>query len=153
MIAQVTDCAVGIGAVRTRRPFGSVSRRKVATPPMLARPVVLAIDEPDGLPRPVDRCALVVDEPGCETDSLHRVEVKIGLELRCLLRPRDPEAVRRTERALQAVEAALELGLRRGEKDEDVRPGLRAELLRQRSRGVVLLSHASQALKSAKDSL
>src|SRR6266567_3177409 len=103
MIAQVTDCAVGIGAVSRRRPFGSVSRWKVATRPMLARPVVLAIDEADRLPGLVDRRALVVDEPGAETDSLHRVEVEIRLELGCLLRPCDPEAVRGAKRPLQTI--------------------------------------------------
>src|SRR5713101_8464754 len=38
MIAQVTDWADSIGAVRMRRPFGKRSRRKVLMRPMLPRP-------------------------------------------------------------------------------------------------------------------
>jgi hypothetical protein len=49
--------------------------------------------EPDRLPVAVDRAALVVDEAGVQPDALNRVEIEVGLDLRALLRPRDPEAV------------------------------------------------------------
>src|SRR5438045_6709951 len=51
-----------------------------------------AVDESHGLPRAVDRRALVVDETGREPDLLHRFEVEVALDARCLLRPRDPQA-------------------------------------------------------------
>ena len=72
------------------------------------RPVRQPVDEPQRLPVVVDRAALVVDEPGGEPGLLHRVEVEVGLELRRLLRPRDPEPVGRRERRLQRGEAPLE---------------------------------------------
>ena len=76
---------------------------------MLPRPILLAVDEADGLPVAVDRRALVVDEARGEPDLLYRVEIEVGLELRGLLRPGDPEAVGRSKRLLQRRKAALEL--------------------------------------------
>src|SRR4051794_31281700 len=97
MIAHVTDCADSTGAVSTRRPLSSVSRLNLLTWAMLTTPVGCAVlepvDEPHRLPLVVDRGRLVVDQAGVEADPLHRVEVEVGLELRRLLRPRDPEAV------------------------------------------------------------
>src|SRR4051794_21754791 len=99
---------------------------------MLARSVGLAIDEPHGLPVAVDRCALVVDEPGVEADLLHGAEVEIRFEPRGLLGPCDPEAVGRCEGLLQGSEASLELAPPRREEDEDLGARLRAELLAER---------------------
>src|SRR5947207_7666859 len=62
MIAQVTDCADSIGAVRMRSPLSRRSSWKVlTTPAMLPRPVCLARDESHCLPVLVDSRALVVD--------------------------------------------------------------------------------------------
>src|SRR5436190_3397252 len=135
MIAQVTDCADSIGAVRMRRPLSRRSSWKVLTArAMLPRPVGLAEDEANRLPV-VDRGALVVDEAALEADPLHGVEVEVGLELRCLLGPGDPEPVHRRKRPLQPGEAPLELVDARREIDEDVGPGLRAELPGQLNQG------------------
>ena len=109
MIAQVTDWAESIGAVRMRSPLSRRSRLKVLTPAMLPRPILLAVDEADGLPVSVDRGALVVDETCGETDLLYCLEIEVGLDFRCLLRPGDPEPVRRRERLLQGRKAALQL--------------------------------------------
>src|ERR687886_533312 len=101
MIAHVTDCADSIGAVRMRSPLSRRSRWKLTADAMLARPVAPAADEADRLPVVVDGSALVVHEAGVEADLLHRVEVEVGFELRRLLRPCDPEAVRWCERLLE----------------------------------------------------
>jgi hypothetical protein len=96
---------------------------------MLAGAVFPAIDETDCLPVVVDRGALVVDQPRVEPDLLDGVEVEVGLELRGLLRPGDPERVCRGERLFQCRESAFELVPARREEDDDLRAGLRAELL------------------------
>src|SRR6266550_5025227 len=63
MIAQVTDCADSIGAVRMRRPLSRRSSWKVLTArAMLPRPVGLAEDEANRLPVVVDRGAREIDE-------------------------------------------------------------------------------------------
>ena len=134
MIAHVTDWDDSIGAVRTRRPLPRVSSLNVLTGSMLARPIGLPVDEPDRLPVLVDGGALVVDETGGEPDLLHSGKVEVGVELRGLLRPGDPETVRRRERLLQRREAALELGAAGREEDDDLGAGLGAQLLRQRRR-------------------
>src|SRR4029453_1577034 len=118
---------------------------------MLARAVCLAIDEPDRLPVVVDRRALVVDEAGIEPDLLHGREIEVGLELRGLLRPGDPEPVRRREELLQAAEAALELTAARGEEDDDLRPGPGAELAAEWG-GVDLLRRHSAAIAASRPS-
>jgi hypothetical protein len=77
---------------------------------MLApRSVLAAAHEAGGLPRVVDRAALVVHEPGREAGLLDGVEVEVGLDLRGLLRPRDPEAVGIVERVAQRGEAPFEV--------------------------------------------
>src|SRR5919204_4040867 len=102
MIAHVTDCADSIGAVSTRSPLSSVSRWKVVMGAMLSTSrsraaidsvgaVIEPVDEPHGLPIGVDRGRLVVDEAGSEADPLDRLEIEVGVDLRRLLRPRDPE--------------------------------------------------------------
>src|SRR5690242_13739827 len=140
MIAQVTDCADSIGAVRMRSPLSRRSSWKVlTTQAMLPRPVGLAIDESHRLPVLVDRGALVVDEAGLKADALDGVEVEVGVELGRFLRPRDPQAVRGRERPLQRREAPLELGGTGREVDEDVGARLRAELLRQLNQGAAAL--------------
>src|SRR6266576_6485867 len=102
MIAQVTDWAESIGAVRMRSPLSRRSRSKALTAlAMLPRAILLAVDEANRLPLAVDCGALVVDEAGGQPDLLHRREVEVGLDLRGLLRPGNPEAVRRGERLLQ----------------------------------------------------
>ena len=68
--------------------------------------VAQPVDEAERLPALVDRRALVVDEAVREADLLHRVEVEVGVELRRLLRPRDPEPVGRRERRLQRARTA-----------------------------------------------
>src|SRR5437660_7294060 len=98
MIAQVTDCAESIGAVRMRSPLSRRSRLKALTAlAMLSRAILPAVDEADGLPVFVDRGALVVDEPCCEADRLDGGEVEVGVDSRSLLRPGDPEPVRRSD--------------------------------------------------------
>jgi hypothetical protein len=74
---------------------------------LTAGAVLPAPDEAHGLPVSVDRAALVVDEARIESGSLDGVEVQVGLDLRALLGPRDPEAVRRLERVAEAREAPL----------------------------------------------
>src|SRR6478752_9889603 len=130
MIAQVTDCAESIGAVRMRSPLSRRSSWKVLTAQaMLAGPVGPAVDEPDGLPVLVDRRALVVDEACRQADPLHGPEIEVGLELRRLFRPGHPEPVGRRERRLERGEAAFQLGSLRREVDEHVGAGLRTDLL------------------------
>ena len=73
-------------------------------------PVFEPVDEAQRLPAFVDRARLVVDEAVLKADFLHRVETEVGVDLRRLLRPGDPEAVRRIERLLQRREAALQVG-------------------------------------------
>src|SRR2546423_11385659 len=110
MIAHVTDCADSIGAVRMRRPLSRRSSWYVLTAlAMLPRPVGPAKDEPDGLPVVVDRGALVVHQPGGEADLLDGAEIEVGLELRRLLRPGDPEAVGRRQRFFERSETPLQL--------------------------------------------
>src|SRR5436189_2505743 len=71
-----------------------------------AYPAVLpAHDELQPLERGGDRRALVVDEPGVETDFLDRVEVEVGREPGGLLRPRDPQPSRRRDRRGEPREA------------------------------------------------
>src|SRR4051812_6658265 len=105
MIAHVTDCADSTGAVSTRRPLSSVSRWNVLTAAMLTArarsPVPEPVDEANRLPGRVDRRALVVDEARVQADPLHGVEIEVGLDLRGLLRPRDPEPIAGLERVLQ----------------------------------------------------
>src|SRR6187401_74283 len=104
-----------------------------------------AVDETEGLPPFVDRAALVVDEAVCEADLLHRLEGQVALDLRRLLRPRDPEPVGRVEGLLERREAPLELRARRREVDDDADSRLRAELLGERRPGVVLTGgHATR---------
>src|SRR5262245_19008966 len=118
MIAQVTDCAAGIGAVTMRRPLSSRSRRYVDIEAMLAGAIFSAVDEAYGLPGVVDRGALVVYEPSLQADALDGVEVEVRLEPRGLLRPGDPEAVRRAQRSLQHSEPAPQLGARGREEHQ-----------------------------------
>src|SRR5262245_36088970 len=99
---------------------------------MLPRPILFAVDEAHRLPVVVDRRALVVDEPGRETDVLHRCEVQIRLDLRGPLRPGDPQAVRGGERPLESRKPPAELVAARREVDEDVCTALRPELLAER---------------------
>src|SRR2546430_14621203 len=142
MIAQVTDCAESIGAVRMRSPLSSRSRLKAPTAlAMLSWAILPAVDEASGVPVFVDRGALVVDEPCAEADRLDGVEVEVGVDSRSLLRPGDPEPVRRSERLLQGLEAALELDAARREEHEYLRARLRPELRGERRRRVVLVSH------------
>src|SRR2546426_4749038 len=142
MIAQVTDWAESIGAVRMRSPLSRRSRLNVLTvPAMLPRPIVPAVDEADGLPVSVDRRALVVDEAGGKTDLLHRLEIEVGFDLGRLLRPGDPEAVGRPERLLQGRKATLELFEACREEHQHLHAGLRAQLLAQRRPRVVLVGH------------
>src|SRR5437763_8416759 len=102
MIAHVTDWAESIGAVRMRSPLSSRSRLKaLKAEAMLPSAIFPAIHEANRLPLLVDRGALVVDEPRPQSDRLDGLEVEVGLELRCLLRPGDPESVRRAHRLLQ----------------------------------------------------
>ena len=96
---------------------------------MLATAVFSAVHEADGLPVVVDGGALVVDQAGSEPDLLHGLEVEVGLQSRGLLGPGDPEPVRGREGLLQRREAALELPTPGCEEDDDLRAGLRAELL------------------------
>src|SRR5215210_6547380 len=105
---------------------------------LTARSILNAPDEAHRLPALVDCAALVVDEPGVEADFLDGVEVEVGLDLRRLLRPGDPQAVGRIERVAQSDEAPLQVCAARGEEDDDSgsRPG--AELAGERGRGVVL---------------
>src|SRR5436189_2255949 len=100
---------------------------------MLPRPVGPAVDEAHRLPVLVDRAALVVDQACVEADSLHRREVEVGLQLRRLLRPCDPEAVRGRERSLERAEAPLQLCGAGRDVDEDVGSGPGAELARELS--------------------
>src|SRR5512133_3004583 len=110
MIAQVTDCAESIGAVRMRIPLSRRSRLKAVTiPAMLPRPILPAVDEADGLPVSVDRGALVVDEPRGEPDLLDHRKIEVCLDLRRLLRPGDPQPVGRRQRLLEGRKAAFEL--------------------------------------------
>ena len=95
------------------------------------RAVLEPVDEAEGLPVLVDGAALVVDEAVVEAGLLDGVEVEVGLELRGLLRPRDPEPVGRRERALERLEATRKLRAARREVDDDVLPRVGAELLRQ----------------------
>src|SRR5262249_42251553 len=104
-----------------------------------SRPIREAVNEAERLPALVDRAGLVVHEAVREADLLHRLEGEVALDLRGLLRPRDPEAVRRVERRLQRLEAALELLSTRREEDDDASARLRPELLRERSARVVLI--------------
>ena len=76
-------------------------------------------------------------EAGVEADPLHLGEAQVGIELRALLRVRDPEPVSRSERPLQPREAPLQLGAAGREVDDDVGARLRAQLRRQRRCGVV----------------
>src|SRR5207253_4495750 len=71
--------------------------------------VAQPVDEAERLPALVDRRALVVDEAVLEADALHGVEVEIRLDLRGLLRPRDPQAVGWRERLLQPGTASRAL--------------------------------------------
>jgi len=73
-----------------------------------------------------------------------RFEHQVALDLCRLLRPRDPEPIRRVERRLQALEAALEILPARGEEHHDPGAWLRAELLRKR-RARVLIGHATKS--------
>jgi hypothetical protein len=92
----------------------------------------------------LDRAALVVHEAVREADLLHRFERQISLDLRGLLRPRDPEPVGGIECRLKGGEAALELVARRREEDDDARSRLRAEFLREgRARVVLTRGHAT----------
>src|SRR5215210_2733554 len=109
----VSLCVNGIGAMLATSTASAV------------RP---AVDEADGLPGLVDRDRLVVDEPGLEPDALDIVEGEVGLELRRLLRPRDPETVGLRERALQVRKAAAKLVAARREEDGHVGARLGAEL-------------------------
>src|SRR2546425_6574772 len=146
MIAQVTDCAESIGAVRMRSPLWSRSRLKALTAlAMLSRAILPPVDEADGLPVSVDRGALVVDEPCREADRLDGGEVEVGLDSRGLLRPGDPEPVCRTERLLQRLEAALELLAARREEHEYLRARPRPELRGERRPRVVLVTHQGVA--------
>src|SRR5215467_13650037 len=116
---------------------------------LTARSVLAPPDEAESLPCAVDRTAFVVDQAGREPDPLHSVEVEIGLELRRLLGPRDPEAVRRLERVAEGVEPVLELCPLGREEDDHSCARLRAELLRERRRRVVLLGHGADAMRDA----
>src|SRR6266704_2106427 len=119
MIAQVTDCAESIGAVRMRSPLSRRSRLKVLTAPaMLPGAILLAVDKADRLPLAVDCGALVVDQAGGEPDLLHGRKIEVGLDLRGLLGPGDPEAVRRGQRRLQRREATRQLRPARREEQE-----------------------------------
>src|SRR5712691_9919 len=129
MIAQVTDCAESSGAVRMRSPLSRRSRLKVLTAlAMLSSAILLAVDKAERLPLVVDCGALVVDQSGCEPDLLHRREVEVGLDLRGLLGPGDPEAVRRGQRLLQRRKPTLQLRSARREKHEHLDAGFRSQL-------------------------
>src|SRR2546421_7682127 len=132
MTAHVTDCAWGMSAVTTRSPLSSRWTSNVAIGLMLStrrgdpvrersrsprRAVLEPVDEAHRLPTAVDGGALVVDEPRVQARPLDGVEVEVGLDLRRLLRPRDPERVVRVERVLQRGEAALELRAAGREQD------------------------------------
>src|SRR5512142_1972162 len=132
-------------------PIGSRSRKRTGsrwtnTAAMLtARPVFAPPDEAESLPVAVDRTALVVDQAGRQADPLDGVEVEVGLELRRLLRPRDPEPVGGVERVAERREPPLQVGPVGREQDDHADAGLRAELGRERRRGVVLAGHGADA--------
>src|SRR5580765_6910801 len=111
---------------------------------MLPRPILLAVDEADGLPVAVERGALVVDEARGEPDLLNCGEVEVGLERRSLLRPGDPEPVRRGERLLQSREPALELLTARREEHEHLDTRFGSQLLAERRRRVVPVGHQNR---------
>src|SRR2546427_13223365 len=135
MSAQVTDGAESIGAVRMGRLFESRSSWWVTRAMLAGRPILPAIDEADRLPALVNGRALVVDEAGVEPDPLHRRKVEVGLDLRGLLGPGDPETVGGRERTLERGEAPLELCPIRREEDDHGCPRLRPQLLREGGRG------------------
>src|SRR5439155_11124417 len=125
-----------------RSPLSSRSRlNALTTLAMLPSAILLAVDEADRLPLAVDRGALVVDQPGGEPDLLHRREVEVGLDLRGLLGPGDPEAVRRGQRFLQRPEPSLQLRPARREEQQHLDARLRPELRAEWCRRVILVGH------------
>ncbi len=102
------------------------------------------VDEAERLPVAVDRAGLVVDEACSEAGRLDRVEIQVGGDRRCLLRPGDPDAVGRCQRRLQGGQARRQLGPARREEHQHLHARLRPELPRQRRPGIVLLGHVRE---------
>ena len=122
---------------RARRAGDARTERMVVgrTRPRPRRRSSRPVDEAARLPVAVDRGALVVDEPGVASPSRWTdLEVEVGLDLRRLLRPGDPEAVRRSSVRLSFAKRLREVGRARREEDDDAGARLRAELRRAASR-------------------
>jgi len=95
MIAQVHRLSRVHRAVRIRSPLSRRSRLKVLTAlAMLSSAIPLAVDERTASHSP-SIAALLLSTSRRRADLLDSREVEVGLDLRGLLGPGDPESVRR----------------------------------------------------------
>src|SRR6185503_2124138 len=100
-------------------PLGPAYRVNLARPTS-ARPVLEPVHELNTLERLGDRCALVVYQSRVEADPLDDVEVEVGREPGCLLRPGDPKPAGGLEPSGELLEPGSEVALPRHEQHDDV---------------------------------